>query len=333
MFETSVHAGDHTDTKAALDFDGLTAIDRARLLSRHFAVTAANLDRDGSFPFENFRLLHQAGLASLTAPRVLGGADAGLSLASQLIAELARGEPSTALILAMQYVNLATLLRGRFSSLPARQIISDAVAKGALVNSLRVEPQLGSPTRGGLPETTARRTESGWSISGRKIYSTGSVGLTWMIVWAKTDEVETRVGRFLVPASSPGVSIEHTWDPIGMRATASHDVVFDAVAIPPDYAADVRLPQEWQGKDPLEAAWSSTLLGCVYDGIAVTARDWVVRFLNNRRPSGLGAPLSSLARVQEAIGEIETLLFVNRQVIGAFAGEVDKGILPAAHHA
>lgn len=312
-------------------FDGLTAIERAQLLSPHFAVTAGELDRTGAFPFENFRLLHEAGLTALTAPRELGGGGAGLANAAEVITELARREPSTALILAMQYVNLATLLFGRVASGSARQIITEAVKEGALINSLRVEPELGSPTRGGLPATTARRTEDGWSVTGRKIYSTGSVGLTWMIVWARTDEEETRIGRFLVPAKSAGVSVQHTWDSIGMRATSSHDVVFDSVEIPSEYAADIRLPHEWKGKEPLEAAWSPTLLSSVYNGVAISARDWIVEFLNNRRPSALGAPLSSLASVQESVGEIEALLFTNNQLIGSFAREVDDGFLPAAH--
>ncbi|EGH49830.1 acyl-CoA dehydrogenase family protein, partial [Pseudomonas syringae pv. pisi str. 1704B] len=33
-----------------------------------------------------------------------------------------------------------------------------AVREGALINALRVEPDLGTPARGGLPGTIARRT-------------------------------------------------------------------------------------------------------------------------------------------------------------------------------
>ncbi|MEX5624701.1 acyl-CoA dehydrogenase, partial [Pseudomonas syringae] len=56
------------------------------------------------------------------------------------------------------------------------QVARDAVADGALINAFRVEPELGTPARGGLPATVARRTTEGWRLSGRKIYSTGSHG-------------------------------------------------------------------------------------------------------------------------------------------------------------
>ncbi|MFO1026312.1 MAG: hypothetical protein U1E70_14085 [Acetobacteraceae bacterium] len=49
-----------------------------------------------------------------------------------------------------------------------------AVADGALANSFRVEPALGTPLRGGLPETMARKVPGGWSLSGHKIYCTGA---------------------------------------------------------------------------------------------------------------------------------------------------------------
>src|SRR5229473_3074922 len=50
----------------------------------------------------------------------------------------------------------------------AREISAACDGVGALINSLASEPEMGSPSRGGLPRTTAVRTASGWQISGRK---------------------------------------------------------------------------------------------------------------------------------------------------------------------
>ena len=233
---------------------GRDSLGTAQSLARRFAATAAEHDRTGVLPAENFAALHEAGLIGLTAPRKFGGAGAGLAEASAVIGALSAGEPSTALILFMQYANLANIPEGRWDPTLIAEVVGDATANGSLINSLRVEPELGSPARGGLPETVARRTAAGWEITGRKIYSTGSTALGWMLVWAKTDETPARLGRFLVPAKSPGIAIIPSWNALGMRATASHDVTFDRVAIPARYAADIRLPSEWKGKDPVEAA-------------------------------------------------------------------------------
>lgn len=305
----------------------------AAALGARFAETAAAHDASGAFPAENFRQLHAAGLSALTAPVEFGGGGAGLEVTAEVIRAIARGEPSTALILVMQYINLATLPASRWPAHLVRRVLDDAVATGALVNAFRVEPELGTPIRGGLPLTTARRTAEGWSISGRKIYSTGVDGLTRAIVWARTDEAEPRVGGFLVPLSLPGITVERTWNPLGMRATGSHDAVFTDVVVPADHAVDIRPPAEWAGRDPAQAAWYGLLPGALYTGVAEAARDWLVGFLKTRVPTNLGQPLATLPRIQHAVGEIEERIAVNRRLISSAARDLDAGRPVAATEA
>ncbi|MGX1044331.1 alkylation response protein AidB-like acyl-CoA dehydrogenase [Bradyrhizobium diazoefficiens] len=216
-------------------------IARAEALAEGFAARAAEHDRNGSFPFENFRELSEAGLLSLTVPAVHGGAGAGARYAARVIGIIGKADPSTALVLSMHYIN--HLVMARSPTWPARlsrKLARETVEGLALVNALRVEPELGSPARGGLPATIARRTETGWRLTGHKIYATGSPILKWYLVWARTDEAEPRVGQFLVPAGLPGTRIVETWDHHGLRASGSHDVIFDDVVIPLDSEVDVR---------------------------------------------------------------------------------------------
>ena len=49
---------------------------------------------------------------------------------------------------------------------------------------------------------------------------------------AEDDPDGQRTGPFLVPADAAGITIVETWDHLGMRASASHDVVFDDTPIP-----------------------------------------------------------------------------------------------------
>lgn len=297
----------------------------AAALGRIFAQTAGEHDASGAFPRDNIRRLREAGLLALTAPVELGGRGAGLAEAAEVVREIARGEPSTALILIMQYINLGTLPKGRWPEHLVRRVVGDAVERGALINALRVEPELGTPLRGGLPATTARRIGDGWSISGRKIYSTGIEGLTWAIVWAKTDEAEPRVGAFLVPAVAPGLGIERTWNQLGMRATGSHDAILEDVRVPLDHAADIRPPAEWDMRGEGQAAWFGILPGALYTGVAEAARDWLVGFLKERVPTNLGQPLATVPRMQQAVGEIEQLITANRRLVASAARDVDEG--------
>ncbi|WOI46845.1 acyl-CoA dehydrogenase family protein [Acidovorax sp. BLS4] len=305
----------------------LTAGQRARTLAAEFGARAAAHDREASFPHQNFADLQQAGLLALAAPRSLGGQGASAAQLGEVIGAVAQGCPATALVLTMQYIQHRGMGRPG-SAWPverARQLVQEAVQGVSLINALRVEPELGSPARGGLPATVARRTAEGWRLSGHKVYSTGAPALRWYVVWARTDDAEPRTGSFLVRAGQPGVRIEPTWDHLGLRASGSHDVLFDEVAVPADHVLELRLPKDWARGEPAMQAEMAVMLGSLYTGVARAARHWLVGFLQERKPASLGAPLATLARAQEAVGRIEGLLFTNDRLIAGLAAALDTG--------
>jgi len=297
-------------------------------ITHRLAASAASFDRSAEFPQANFDILAAEGLIGLTVSRHYGGRGAGLAESLRVLRAVAKGEPSTALILFMTYGYHGRVARTQGWPLHIyERLARQAVAGGGLIAGLRVEAELGTPVRGGLPKTVARRTADGWALSGNKIYSTGSTGVAWYCVWAKTDEAEPRVGNFLVAANSPGIKILPAWDHLGMRATVSHEVAFDGTAIPADHAVDIRQPADWAPKpgDHSLALWNALAISTIYDGVAQAARDWLKDYLKERIPSNLGAPLATLPRVQEKFGEIEVLLYANRVLLESAAERVDAG--------
>jgi hypothetical protein len=305
--------------------------ERASRLAARFAERAAAHDREASFPFENFKELSEAGFLALTVPAALGGTGAGARDTARILGIFGKADPSTALVLSMHYIQHLVMARStRWPGRLARKLAKETVEGIALINALRVEPELGSPARGGLPEATARRTETGWRLSGRKIYSTGAPILKWYAVWAKTDEPAPRVGLFLVPAALPGTQIVETWNHLGLRASGSHDVIFEDVVFPLDHEIDVRKPDDWRTPDFAQATIQAIFIAAIYDGIARAARDWLIEFLKSRVPANLGAPLSTLPRAQQSLGAIEARLTVNARLIEGFATDFDDGVLLSA---
>lgn len=307
-----------------------------RELTQRFAEGAERHDRDASFAHENFAELQRHGLIASVVPVVHGGGGATLATARRIVAAVAQGDPSTALVLTMTFLLHRSQSRAdaRWSPRLRGELFRTAVEQGALANSLRVEPALGSPARGGLPETIARRTPDGWRLSGHKLYTTGIPALRWLAVWARTDEPEPRVGSFLVPHDpvngTPGITVIESWDHLGLRASGSHEVVFDNLLLPLDNAADVRTPAEWAtGPESDQYAWMITLLGALYDGIARSARAWLLQFLAERAPGSLGAPLSTVPRIQQVVGEIEALLWANDALLDGLVRAADAGTPPS----
>ncbi|BAZ29438.1 acyl-CoA dehydrogenase type 2 [Cylindrospermum sp. NIES-4074] len=304
----------------------LHVFNRVETLAKDFATRAAAHDKDASFPFENFTKLHAAGLLSLTIPRELGGQGWELTDICRVIEGIARGDASTALVLTMHYLQHANAARHRrWHPELYQRLCRESIEGVALLNAARVEPELGTPARGGLPATTAERTTDGWRLTGHKLYTTGSPILSYFVVWARTTEDEPQVGSFLVPRDRPGLQIVETWDHLGMRATGSHDLILENVLIPQEYALDIRPISNPPSFDPLISTWGSLTISALYLGVASTARDWLINYLNERIPSNLGTPLADLPRCQTAVGEIEALLLANRRLIYSLAQDIDKG--------
>jgi alkylation response protein AidB-like acyl-CoA dehydrogenase len=295
---------------------------RADRLAAIFAKRAAAHDRAGSFPFDNFADLMQDGYLKLTVPKEFGGDE--ISLYEMLLAQerLAAGDGSTALAVGW-HVGLMLhwrVVRNWPPDLFAR-ICRDVVEAGKMLNQFSSEPLGGSPSRGGKPKTLAVRTDGGWRISGRKTFSTLSPILDRFIVSATIDGTDS-VGEFLVEKSD-AVTIEETWDTLGMRATGSHDVVLDQAFVPESHLISIK--GEGAGKAATDdgGGWLLHIPAC-YLGIAQAARDYAIRFASRYQPNSLNYPIAQLPHIQQQIGNMEEELLVARTFLYSVADRWDK---------
>ena len=295
-------------------------LDRLSEVTSALAANAERNDRTADFPADGIGVVHQAGLLTATVARRHGGPGAGLADTARILGALGRGDPSVALISAMtMFTHAAQAAAPTWPDDVYRAALAESAAEPVLINALRVEPELGTPARGGLPKTIAASTERGWQVTGRKIFSTGAEGLRYMAVWARTDDADPRAGSFLVRNDAPGITIERSWDHLGLRASRSDDVTFDAT---PAVAAILDAPP---GSALSLTAWNSLGLSALYLGVASAARDWLLKFLSERTPASLGAPLATLPRFQQAVGEIEAALGSAAELVDAVARRVDDG--------
>ncbi|EJT01503.1 acyl-CoA dehydrogenase family protein [Rhizobium sp. CCGE 510] len=306
--------------------EAIDLVGKARRLAIDFAERAAHFDATGEFPFENFTLLHEAGLLGLVTAREHGGFDGGLVEAQAVISEIARGEPSTALVLAMHYNSHYGLRRfGKWPEHLAQRILSANRLGPALINAAQAEPRIGSPAHGALPETIARRDGDRWRITGRKTYVTGIPILKWVSLLALTDEPEPRLASFLVPTDSPGLRIEKTWNAAGMHATASDDIILDDVVIPFSDVIEAQPASEPIRREEHATAFFFSLIGAVYHGVALSARDRVLSFAARHAPASLGAPIATVPRIQDGLGEIEVRLATSARLLRSLGEDVDAG--------
>ncbi|MFT4039144.1 MAG: acyl-CoA dehydrogenase family protein [Thermomicrobiales bacterium] len=283
-------------------------------LAGPIAARADTIDRENRFPDENFRDLHAAGYLTLTIPEWFGGHGANVLEYALAQERIARACGSTGLASSMHLSLLGRIAEiGAWPDEVYGSICAEVLATGALINAVNSEPDLGSPSRGALPSTTAERTPFGWRINGRKRWASLAPALTYIYSLAAVIDGDTPPHRanFLIPASAPGVRVEETWDNLGMRGTASHDIVFENVDIP--FAA--RLPADSGGNPNEISVWHLGPSAAVYLGIAQSARDGAVEFARNRKPNGMATSIAELQTIQHKIAEMELLLLQARTLL------------------
>lgn len=275
---------------------------------------AEQIDHDNTFPVENFRDLHAAGYLALTIPERYGGQGANVLEYALAQERIARACGSTGLASSMHLSLLGRIAEiGLWPDDVYAGICRDVIANGALINAANSEPDLGSPSRGALPSTTAERTPYGWRINGRKRWASLAPALTYVYSLATVIDGDTPPHRanFLIPAHAPGVRVEETWDNLGMRGTASHDLVYDNVEV----GSEARLPADSGGNPNEISVWHLGPSAAVYLGVAQAARDGAVEFARNRKPNGMATSIAELQTIQHKIAEMELLLLQTRTLL------------------
>ncbi len=292
-----------------------TAVSLATSLAQQFASRADEADRDGVLPAEDVTALKESGYLGISVPREFGGY--GLSLRDCVAAQLAlaQGSTSTAIVAGMQVHIFGHQREVRTWNDVWYEEFCRLAASGSLFNSIASEPAMGSPSRGGLPATTAvpAKDGDGWIVNGRKTWSTGGKHLTHMLVRV---DLDGEGGVVLVEQDMPGVSWVTTWsDSLSLRASDSHDVVFKDVRIPQNYVV------ERGGRSSQPNLWFPMIMSTIYLGAAIAARNRVIQFALERVPTALGKPIATLPKIQRQIGEIDVSLQAARSLLYDVAGE------------
>ncbi|MFJ6652152.1 acyl-CoA dehydrogenase family protein [Microbacterium sp. NPDC091313] len=277
-------------------------------LTEAVADTAAEYDRSGAFPADALAAVHRAGVFQAVIGARLGGGEIDALQRLRVLQAIGRGDPSVALIVANTLAtHVAQIDRDVWPSHLYAEVVAESAHRPVCINTARAEPELGAPARGGLPATVLRRTADGWTVTGRKSYVTASTGLDYHLVWARTDDAQPRVGHLIVRGDAPGITIVPTWDHLGLRASCTHDVVYDAVTAPEDHFLEI--PYTGVYRDPASQAGALGLThAALYVGVARAAQDFFTRFTHERVPAALGRPIATTERIQAVAGEIEAQL-------------------------
>jgi acyl-CoA dehydrogenase len=252
----------------------------ARDLGPSLAARAEQHDAADTFVKENYEDLRARGFLAAGVPAELGGGGATLAELCAMLGELARHCGSTALALSMHtHLVAVSAWRWRHEGAPTDGLLRRVAAERLVLVSSGGSDWL--PGSG-----TAERTEGGYRITARKVFSSGSPAGQLLVTSAvlADEKAGPTVLHFAVPLNAAGVRIEETWRTLGMRGTGSHEVVLDCVFVPEAAVGVRRAAGKWNPLFHTIAAVAFPLIYAVYVGIAEAARDLAVREARKKKP-------------------------------------------------
>ncbi|CAM3222119.1 acyl-CoA dehydrogenase family protein [Stackebrandtia soli] len=296
---------------------------QVRRLVEGMRERAVELDVDGGFPSEDFRLLRANDLLGVMVPTELGGLGASFSDYIEIAYHLGRGNGAVGLIFNMHACVTGALAAvsgdvavelGAGDGYPVeRDAILRAAAKGSLYAVAMSER--GSGARLTAMSTRYHRTANGFRIRGSKSFVSGAGHADAYLVAARSADDDRIVSQFLVPAGD-GVTVRRTWDTMGMRATGSHDLDLD-VELPETAllggAENLTLPVAEAAPHWMIASYAAVYVGVARSAIEIAATDATKR------------GLATLPNVRARIGRADAACAAAHATLVEAARRVDDG--------
>jgi alkylation response protein AidB-like acyl-CoA dehydrogenase len=189
-------------------------------------------DENQTFPLEVIKKAGQLGLMGAIFPEQLGGAGLGYVEYSIIIEELARVDPSVALIVAA-HNSLCTNHIYIAGSDDQRNKYIPKLATGEWIGCWSLtEPEAGSDAAGTRSTATLRDGE--WILNGGKTFTTNAQYADVCVAMAVTDRSASQHGisAFILEKGTPGFRVGKKENKLGMRASATGEVLFSDCHLP-----------------------------------------------------------------------------------------------------
>jgi alkylation response protein AidB-like acyl-CoA dehydrogenase len=309
-----------------MDFEFTAEQVQLRKAVRDFAmaeIAAHVLDWDENqiFPLETIKKAGELGMLGAIFPEELGGAGFGYIEYAIILEELARVDPSVALIVAAHnslctnHIYLAANDEQRRKYIPK-------LATGEWIGCWSLtEPEAGSDAAGTRTTATLRNGE--WLLNGGKSFCTNAHYADVCVAMAVTDRSASSHGisAFILEKGTPGFTVGKKENKLGMRASATGDVLF----------SDCRLPESQLCGNPGEGFVDSLRIldggrisiAALSVGIAQGAFDAALKYSKQRKQ--FGRFISEFQAIQHKLAEMATSIEAARWLTYCAGARKDTG--------
>jgi alkylation response protein AidB-like acyl-CoA dehydrogenase len=309
-----------------MEFDYSAEQIQLRQLVREFAEGeiaphVRQWDEEETFPAEIVAKLGRMGYLGVIFPEEFGGAGLGYVEYCILLEELARVDPSVALIVAAHTSLCANHIYLAGTDEQRRRYIPKLASGEWLGCWSLTEPEAGSDAAG--TRTTAVRQGSEWVLNGAKTFTTNAAEAHVCVAMAVTNRAAGHRGisAFIIEKGTPGFRLGKKEAKMGMRATSTGEVIFEDCRLP----ASQLLGGEGQGfVDSLRVLDGGRIsIAALSIGIAQGAFDASIRHARHRRQ--FGRPIGEFQAIQHKLVDMAVSLDAARLLTYRAARMADQG--------
>lgn len=313
---------DHPDQTAALMAESLR-----RFIERRVTPDYAQWEGARMVPPSVWQEMGAAGFLCVDVPEEAGGPGGDFDQAAQVLSALshagatglAAGVSVHSDIVAPYLVNHAT---------PAQQERwLPGMASGEVIGAIAMtEPGTGSDLA--AIRTRARRSESGWVLSGQKTFISNGGQAGMVIVAASTDpDAGARgVSLFLVDTTLPGFRRGRVLEKIGLHCQDTAELFFDDIALPPE----ALLGEEGRGFATLmgELPRERLVIAIMAVAAARGVLEETVRHVTERH--AFGQPLARLQNTRFTLAELSADIAAGEALVAQCTAQLRAGRLSTA---
>ncbi len=267
----------------------------ANELGAGFAERAGEYDRTATFPTKNYEELAEHGFLKLVIPEEFGGFGFTLGEYAMIAAEIGKYCGSTAITFNMhtsamlwcrymyEMPNLTADEKAAFGKMRERHFRK--VVKDKAIFSQPIS-EGGTNWTSEPIKTSATKVDGGWLLNGFKKFASLAGHCDYYSVVC-TEHFDDHPPRhedcldFAVPADAEGLTIVGEWDPLGMRATSSNDLIIKDVFVSEE---DLMMPRGVFVKTLPQFPHMMALLSPANMGLSQGIYDFTVSYLRGEWP-------------------------------------------------
>ncbi|MNK71916.1 Acyl-CoA dehydrogenase [compost metagenome] len=272
------------------------------LANKVVAPRADQIDKTGTFPMENFKVLAENGLLGIPFSEKYNGAGADYVSYVVALEEICRACASTGVTMSVQ-TSLASAPINQFGTEEQKRKYLAPLLAGETIGAYSLS-EAGAGTDAAGLKCRAVKDGDDYVLTGTKMWVSNGYYADTYVVYATLDPELGHKGitAFIVEKDTPGFTFGKKEDKLGIRGSSTYELIFDGCRVP----AANRLGDEGQGFKIAMWTLDGGRIGIAAQaiGIAQAALDAAVSYTQDRKQ--FGKPLSANQAVAFSIAEMAT---------------------------